>query len=327
MAIKTKKKPVKQTKKIVKEPKTVNADAKVRKKPKYKSFRPHRRIKDHRDPLPSWWELFKKSLSLIGENKKQIAWFFVIYGALNLILVRGIESPVDTESLKETFNIIFDSETATLATGFTSFGLLLDASTRGAGGELAQGYQTILLIISTLALIWLYRNQQAGNKVTMKMAFYRGMYPLIPFVLVLAVIGLQMFPAIVGNFLYTAVIEAGLVVSGTEQAVWLVFFFATVLLSLYMVSSSVIALFIVTLPEMQPMESLRQATELVRYRRFALLRKAFAAMIIVFAILFVVVLPILFIAPALAEWMFFSVTVIAVPLIVGYLFSLYRELL
>ncbi len=311
---------------IVKEPKISKPGAKARQKPKYKSFRLHKRIKHPQPKLPSWWHLFLKSLALIRANKRAILVFVVVYGLLNLFLVRGFTNTVDIEGVRESLSSIVGEESSGFTSGFTSFGLLVEASTQGSG-EVAQVYQTFLLIFASLALIWLYRQQQAGNKVTMKMAFYRGMYPLVPFTLVSLVIFSQMIPALIGNFLYTTVISNGLVVGALEQIAWLLFFASTLLLSLYMISSSSIALYIVTLPEMTPMIALRQARELVRYRRTAIILRSIAIILIVFALLFIIVLPIIFIAPTMAEWMFFAVTVLAVPLVHGYMFSLYRELL
>lgn len=311
---------------IVKEPKIAKPGSKSRKKPVYKTFRMHKRIKHHGPKLPNWWVLLQKAWALILANKKAIAIFVVVYGFLNLLLVRGFSSTVDVDGLKESFGSIIGDDSSGFAGGFTAFGLLINASAQGSS-EIAQVYQMFLLIIASLALVWLFRQQQAGNKATMKMAFYRGMYPLIPFILVLIVIGLQMIPALIGNFLFTTVIDGGLAINGLEQVMWLLFFVTTLLLSLYMISSSSIALYIVTLPEMTPMVALRQARELVRYRRFSILLRAAALALVIFAILFVIVLPIIFIAPTLAEWMFFLITVISIPLVHGYMFSLYRELL
>jgi K+-sensing histidine kinase KdpD len=135
-----------------------------------------------------------------------------------------------------------------------------------------------------------------------------------------------MIPALIGNFFFTTVINGGLAVGGLEQVMWLLFFISTLILSLYIISSSSIALYIVTLPEMTPLTALRQARELVRYRRFSILIRAFAVFLVIIALLFVIVLPVIFVAPILAEWMFFAITVLIVPLVHGYMFSLYREL-
>ncbi len=311
---------------IVKTPKELKPGAKARKKPKYKSFRLHRRIKHHEVPLPNWRMLLRKSVQLMMANKKPIFYFGLIYGFLNLLLVRGFSSPIDIGALRESFTSIVGEDAAGLASGFTAFGLLINASTQGSS-EVAQVYQSFLLIIASLALVWLFRQQQAGNKVGIKMAFYRGMYPFIPFTLVVLVMGLQLIPALIGNFLYSTVIDNGLAVGFFEQSVWLMLFASTVLLSLYMLSSSSIALYIVTLPEMTPMIALRKARELVRFRRFSVMRKVFALISVLFLVLVAVVLPIIFVLPALAEWMFFAVTVFGIPLVHGYMFSLYRELL
>lgn len=311
---------------IVKQPNISKPGAKTRQKPAYKSFRLHRSIKHHAPKLPNWWQLLKKSCALIVVNKKAILVFVVVYGLLNLFLVRGFSSPFDVSSLKESFTEIIGEDSAGLASSLTAFGLLIDASTKGSN-QVAQVYQIFLFIIASLALIWLFRQQQAGNKVTMKMAFYRGMYPLIPFILVFLVLLLQLIPALIGNFLFTTVIQNNLVVGAFEQIVWILLFASTLLLSLYMLTSSSIALYVVTLPEMTPMKALRQARELVRYRRTAILLRVFAITLVIFALLFVVVLPTIFFAPKLAEWMFFSLTVLGIPLVHGYMFSLYRELL
>lgn len=324
MAVKARNKPKAKT--IVKKP-TVNSGAKKRKQAKYKSFRLHKRIKHPGQKLPNWWKLTTKSLALMRANAKPLFFFFLIYSLLNILLVRGFASSVDVEGVRQSFDELFGASMLTgLASGFTAFGMLIDPTAQ-TGGEMAQLYQVILLIIASLAIIWLYRQQQAGSKVTMKKAFYRGMFPLVPFTLVAVVIGLQLIPAMIGNFLYTIVLTEGLAVTGLEQVLWLLLFLLTLLLSLYMLTSSTIALYVVTLPEVTPMIALREARELVRHRRFSVMRKVLAAIIILLLFIAIVVLPVIFFAPVLAEWLFFAITVLAVPFVHGYMFSLYRELL
>lgn len=312
-------------KQIVKKPKVLSSDAKLRKKPVYKSFRLHKAIKHPAAKLPSWWELLKKSARLLWANKKPILGFALIYGFLNLLFVRGLASPFDIGAIQDILTETTGQEAAGLETGFTAFGLLLGASS--SGSEITRLYESLFFIVSTLALIWLYRQQQSGNSVSMKMAFYRGMYPLIPFILVLLVVLLQAIPLVIGNVLYSTVISNDLVFGFFEHTVWLLFLLSTALLSLYMMSSSLIALFVVTLPEMTPMIALRQAREMVRYRRFVVLRRIGIIALVLVGVIFITVLPLIFVAPTAAEWLFFVITVLAVPIVVGYLFSLYRELL
>lgn len=301
-------------------------NARLRKKPNYKSFRLHKRIKHHGPKLPSWSVLVKKSLLLMRANWRQIVAFSIVYGILNMIFVRGFDGTVDVSELKQSLSDLFGVDYTPLITGFTIFGLLTE-STLQAPSETAQIYQSFLLVFASLSIIWLYRQQQAGNKVSMKMAFYRGMYPFVPFVLVLTVIGLQMLPGIIGNFVYLAVVEGGFAVNAAEQFVWLLLYISMLLLSLYMVSGSFIALYVVTLPDMTPMSALAETRALVRFRRSALLGRALALFLVIVMFFVVLILPIIFFAPALADWIFFISTVLAIPFVHGYVFSLYRELL
>ncbi len=310
---------------IVKQPKITPASSKSRKKPKYKSFRLHKRIKHMGPKLPSWWTLFKKALSLMKANKRPIFIFFIIYGILNIILIRGIAPLIDVESIKESYDELGLGNDG-LSIGFTAFGSLLRAGTQAVDAT-AQIYQMLLIVVASLALIWLYRQQQAGSKVTIKMAFYRGMYPIIPFILIVLVIGLQLLPASIGNFIFSTVSSNGLVVGFLEQSAWVLFFVGMLLLSFYWISSSLVALFIVTLPEMTPMTALREAKELVAHRRFSVLIKVLALIILCALIVLVLVLPLIYFSPIVAEWIFFTLTVLAIPFIVAYLFCLYRELL
>lgn len=316
----------KKTTSVVKQPKIIDDNAKLRKKPKYKSFRLHKRVKHHDPNLPSWWKISKKAFRLLKANSKNIFKFFFIYGLMYLIFVRGFSSPVNIDEIRGAFDELAAEEISTLATNFTVFSLLIQSTTNAAGD--VQGlYQMLFLIVSSLALIWLFRQQQAGNKVTMKMGFYRGMYPLIPFILISVVIALQTIPASIGNFLFKIVVDSGYAVNFLEQFVWLLLFLFLLLLSFYMISSSLIALLVVTLPEMTPKIALKKAKELVEFRRFSVLRKVLALFVILVVVFVSIVFPAIFISASLAQILYFTLTVLAVPFTIAYLFVLYRELL
>lgn len=313
-------------KSVVKKPVVVADDARLRKKPKYKSFRMHKRVKHPATPLPSWRKITGKSLSLLRANLKNILWFSLIYGLLYLLFVRGFGSPVDVDGVRESFEGVADQNTTALVTNFTVFSLLVESTTSAAGGT-AGLYQVLFLTIGVLALVWLFRQQQAGNNVSMKDAFYRGMYPLVPFFLVGLVVLFQLLPAMIGNYLFSTVIQSGLAVSALEQIVWLLLFLSLLLLSFYLISSSLIALFVVTLPEMTPIRSLKKAKELVTFRRFSVLRKIFGLVLAIILLFVVVVFPLIFVSAAVAQIVFFLLTVFVVPFAVSFMFVLYRELL
>jgi hypothetical protein len=101
----------------------------------------------------------------------------------------------------------------------------------------------------------------------------------------------------------------------------------TIIWSLWLVTPSVLALFIVSLPDMAPKKALRSARKLVKFRRFTVLRKLLFLPVLLFVILSVLMLPVIFIVPVLAQWVFFVLSMLVLPTVIAYVYTLYRELL
>ena len=182
-------------------------------------------------------------------------------------------------------------------------------------------------MITSLAVIWALRQVLAGVRVRVRDAYYLGMYPLIPFILVLLVIAVQLLPLVIGGTIYGIVISNGIAVYTVEKLAFALLFILLALLSLYMLSSSLFALYIVTLPDMTPMKALRSARELVRHRRWTVLRKILCLPIILLIVAAVIMVPIIIVLTPLAQWVFFVLTMFAVAAVHTYMYTLYRELL
>lgn len=278
------------------------AESKRRIKPaKYKSFRISKRLRQAKPGLMGAFRLFFASAKFIVKRWKLYGGIILIYTALTLILVNG-------------FNIS--------STGL--FGGLRSYADNSSGA-----YKTLLSIIISLALIWALRNNSAAaqGKITVKDSFYKGMYPFIPFILVLLVIGLQLLPLIVANYLYIHVLIGGLAVTAIEKGLWIVFLLALVLLSLYMVSSSLFALYIVTLPDVKPIQALKTARDLVRHRRAVIMRKVLFLPLVLVLLAAIIVVPAIMLSEQLAEYLFFALSMIAPAVVHSYYYRLYRELL
>jgi hypothetical protein len=244
-----------------------------------------------------------------------------------MIFVRGLSGGLNTAELKANLKVLFGSGN-NLGNSIAVFSLLLGSSS-ASRGDIGGLYQTIIIIVVSLALIWALRQILANPKqrVRTKEAFYNGMYPLIPFLLVLLVMSLQLIPVAIANMLYSFVVIGGFAASSIELALWYIMIFLLMLLTLYMLSSSIFALFIVTLPDVRPMQALRAARELVRYRRWSVMRKVILLPLILILLLAIVTLPSILLVPALSEWIFFIATVLLLPLLISYMYGLYRALL
>lgn len=296
--------------------------------PTYKSFRLSKRIRQPKPPIIGAFRLFVTSTKFVCKKWRLFGGIVIIYLILTIVFVKGLGAESNINELRDTIQTLFHGSTAQLSTSLTLFSFLL-GNANATSSELAGTYQSLLLIIISLVLIWALRHSLAAKnaRITIRDAFYKSLYPLIPFVLVLMVIGLQLIPLLLVNFLYSAIIVGGLAVTALEQVLWITFFCLMGLLSIYMVSSSLFALYIVTLPDVRPMQALKSARELVRHRRLIVLRKVLFLPLALLILAAIIVVPVIIVSPATAEWLFFVLSMTALAVGHSYIYHLYRELL
>ncbi|HSX53624.1 MAG TPA: hypothetical protein VLF90_04685 [Patescibacteria group bacterium] len=285
-----------------------------------------RRIKPAKPKFTSAFQLFASAILIIRQHWRLFFGITLVYGLLSIVLVRGIGGGIDLSSLKTSLKGGLGGNYGELATGAALFSYLLGSS--GSSSTAAGStYQTMLTIIMSLVVIWALRQVFANKAIRVRDAFYKGMYPLVPFILVLLVIGLQLIPLAIGSWLYSTVTGTGIAASGLEKTLWVFVFFLLALASLYMLCSSLFALYIVTLPDMTPLKALRSARQLVRHRRFLLLRKILFLPLALLVVGAIIMIPlILFITP-LAQWVFFAMSMVVLVLVHSYMYTLYRELI
>src|SRR6185312_895209 len=187
--------------------------------------------------LPNAWRLTKKTAQLLWQHKGLFIGITLVYGVLNLILVQGLATGTDVSSLKHTLNQVFTGHLGSLASGLTVFVVLIGSAGNGSS-QTAGAYQLFLALITSLAVIWALRQLLTSARLRIREAYYRGMYPLIPFILVLLVIGLQLVPLLIGAGLYSTVITNGIAVHVAEKVLWAIIFALLAALTFYLISSS-----------------------------------------------------------------------------------------
>lgn len=292
---------------------------------RYQSLKLQQRIK-HPVRLPSVWSITKKTALTLWQHKGLFIGITVIYGLLNLVLAQSLSGATDLSSLKHALDQAFAGNFATLKSSLSVFVVLVTSAGNNSSAT-AGAYQLFIGLIASLAVIWALRQALSGAKIRVRDAYYRGMYPLIPFILVLMVVGLQLIPLVIGSTLYSLVVNNAIAVYAIEKLLWAMLYLLLALLSLYMVSSSLFALYIVTLPDMTPMKALRSARELVRYRRWTVLRKIICLPIILLVVAALIMLPIIVWLTALSQVAFFALSTFGLAAVHGYMYTLYRELL
>lgn len=291
----------------------------------YQSFRLHKRIKG--DKITGSFRLMGQAFQVLGRNWKLFGGIMFWYALLIVALTQGFQLVSNIQDAKDGITDMF-SGWGELATGTSLFIYLL-----GSGGENATAttaaYQAVLAIIFSLVLIWALRQVYAEEKgqIRIRDGFYLGMTPLITFLLVLVVVAIQLIPVIIGATLYSTVLTGGIATTAVEFILWGSILFVLALVSFYLIASSLFALYIVTLPEMTPAHALRSARELVRYRRWAVLRKIIFLPIALVVMSAIVLVPLILFVTPVAGFVLFAVTMILLPVAHSYMYALYRALL
>lgn len=282
-----------------------------------------------KEPRPAVMPKLKSSFHILSAAVSVLWQHWRVFGALtavyllgSAVLVQGFGA-VDLKGIKESISSV-GPEYNQFAAGVVLLSALVASS---AGSDGSGGYQSLLLLITSLAIIWALRRIKAGEHFRIRDAYYQGMYPLVPVLLVVLFIGVQLLPVLVGAALYSIVTVNGIAVSIFEQSLWIALFFLLGLWSLYMISSSLIAVYIAALPNMAPVTALRSAKKLVRYRRWAVLRRLLFLPIVLFVVTAVIMLPIVLLATAAAPALFYILTALWIPLAHSYVYAVYRELL
>jgi hypothetical protein len=284
----------------------------------YRTLRLQKRIR-HPVALPSARNITVQAARLLWRHRRLFLGITLVYAVLNFLFVQGFSAGSDISTVKDSFSGVFTK-------GLGVFAVLLGTA-GSTTSPTAGAYQIFLAIITSLAVIWALRQVLAGRTPRVKDTFYQGMFPLVPFILVLLVIGVQLLPMVIGAGLYTAVINNGIALYAAEKLTWAVLCGALTLLTFYLITSSIFALYIVTLEDMTPMQALRSARGLVAHRRWTVLRKLLCLPIILVVAAGVIMLPFILVLTPLAEWVFFLLTMFSMVAAHAYVYTLYRELL
>lgn len=296
------------------------------KKPKYKSFRLHQKIKTPHPPVKSSFKIFNQTTRLLLTRKRLFLGLVLTFLLLSLVFVKGFAANLQISEIKTAINQVYGGLSGNVAGTAALFGLLVSSSGVSNLSDGASVYQSVLILGFVLSLIWSLRHL-GESKLRIRDGYYNGMYPVVKFILVFCLLGLQMLPLAIGSWIHSIVISGGIVATAPEVFSAWILVGLLFLASMYMISSTIFALIIVTLPGLEPRKSLRSAKELVAHRRGVVIRKLLFLPLILLVIAAVIMLPFLLWLPKVAEWAFFVLTGFGWLIGVTYIYNLYRELL
>ncbi len=253
-----------------------------------------------------------------------------------------------SEDLYQQFQESIDETSAELAQGnignFAKAGLLLLSTITTGGldsgmGEVQMVFMLILFLVMWLTTIYLMRHFMNGGKPKLRDALYNALGPLISTLLVFVVIFIQAIPIMLVVITYSAAVATGFLNTPFYALVYFIFATLMVLISAYLLSSSIIALVAITAPGMYPMKALFSASDIMAGRRVKFIVRIIYMLIVIALIYAIVMTPIILLdlwLKSMWEWIygvpivpFFLLVVTCFVFIYGtiYIYRYYRWLL
>jgi hypothetical protein len=293
--------------------------------------------------MPGYWAFTRDVQKTLWSNRK----LFLSIAAVYAILTASLVSLASEDAYQQIRQAI-DSTSGGAFNGawgqIGKAGLLLAAGATGNFGSTqtdtqgqSQIYSVFIGLLVWLTTVWLLRVLLTGRKPKMRDGLYNAGAPIVPTFLVSLVVVVQLLPVAFAVFAYNAAAASGLLEGGVEAMLFWTVAGLLTLLSLYWVTSTMMALVIVTLPGMYPMQALRTAGDLVIGRRMRiLLRLLWMLGVVVIAWICIAIPVILFDGWLKSEWtggaslplvpiMLLLLSSLSVVWMASYVYLLYRK--
>lgn len=283
-------------------------------------------VKTEHNKLPSEFRLLYRVCKQLLDKWQLLGGILLVYALIDLVLVGGNTASTSLPVAKTGLQNFLHGHVNNFTSGFTLFSFLVNSGNT-SNNDAASAYELVLLLIISVVYIWALRQIYANQKVRIRDAFYVGTYPIIPFVLILLVMGVQLLPLAIGASIYTNLLNGGYLVGAPPHIIAVLIFLLFASWTVYMLCSSIIALYIVTLPNMTPWKALMAARDLVRFRRWIVLRKLLFLILTVAVGGVILLIPIALFATPAAMLCFLLLTALTVGVIHSYIYELYREML
>lgn len=265
-----------------------------------------KKISMHKTFRRSYREDYKRELEVPGMMAHIFKTFKTIFKNWKLFLPLLILSVLMgvvfvglmSEDTYQQFQTILDQTTEEMGSGdigvMGKAGLLLISTitTGGLSGnssEAAVVFATLIFLMIWLVTIFLLRHIMANKKVKFRDALYNSMSPLVSSLIVFIVAVLQCIPIFILIIAFSAAVQTDFLSMPFYALVFFIFAALMILLSGYLLSSSLMAFVAVSAPGLYPFKALRTAAELMQGRRIRFILRL-VSLILALAVTWVIVM-------------------------------------
>ena len=266
--------------------------------------RPHRsfiltRRRDYKRQLemPGYFAFTIEASRLIWTKK----WLFLrlILVFIVLVVIFGLMGRQDIYD--QLYNTLDETAPESVFSG--TFGviskagvILLTSVTSGLTPKMDSGQIIIASLLGLyiwLTTVWLLRKIVAGKRVILRDGLYNAGSPILPTMLTLLILLIQMVPGALAALVAGAAWQSGLIEGGAFSMLTSVALVLIIVLSLYWMVSTFLALVVVTLPGMYPLRAIAIAGDLVIGRRLRLMYRIIWMFLVIVSWWIVIMIPVI----------------------------------
>ena len=163
----------------------------------------------------------------------------------------------------------------------------------GGNSDAAGLVVMIIFLIIWLTTVFLIRHIMAGHKVKLRDGLYNAMTPLVSSFAVFIIAIVQCIPLFFLVIVWSAAIQTEFLATPFYALVFFIFAALMILLSGYLLSSTLMALVAVTAPGMYPMRAMHAASDLMMGRRIKFVIRLIALIMAVAVMWVIVMMPVI----------------------------------
>lgn len=242
---------------------------------------------------------------IIFSHKKIFFGLIILALFLNIVFV-GILSEDTYVNFQDALDVAASEDSTSNAANqfgerfgnFAKAGMVL-VSTVMTGGlnqsmtEVQQVFAIIIFLVLWLTTIYLLRHILAGHKPKLRDGLYNALAPILSTGCVLIVAFVQAIPIMLALVLHSTAVSTNFLSTPFYALIFFIFAGLMTIFSLYLLSSTIIALLAVTIPGIYPMAALKTASDLVAGRRIRLLIRIVYMLFTLIVIWAVIMIPII----------------------------------
>ena len=268
-----------------------------------------KRLKLHKSFKRSYREDYKRELHAPGLLHHAVNTFKIIFKNWKLFLplvllatVMGIVLVgMMSEETYQEFQKAFDQTNEEYNGRFGNVakaGLMLISTVATGGlnqnmGELESTFMIIIFLVLWLVTVYILRHVMAGKKLKLRDALYNALAPLLSTLCLMLLFIVELVPALIAIILYVVANDTGFLSTPFYALILFILAALLILLTIYLISRTIVAMVAVTVPGTYPVQALRIAADVLTGRRVRFIVRLLFLVFVVAIIYVIVMLPII----------------------------------